>query len=520
MSIDLLLIHPPVVRPSEPPLATAILAGHLARAGVRVETLDLNVELFDILLGPGPEDLPEGDAFSRRALRHRAASLALLRSPRATHDPARYRSAISHLGRLLWLRTDREDGLRITLTDCHHPRLSPLRSRDLVAAAAAPEPRGPEEHMARVILDRIRRDSPRWVGLSMNYLSQVLPTMAIVGLLRRCCPGLPVVVGGSMVTAWAPRIRENPGLRALVDQWIPGPGEEPLARLLAPGALPRAGLARPIFEGFPWGLYLSPRRVVPFLTARGCYWGRCRFCPESLLGGAFRPAPARETLDLVRDSLRRSGASWVHFMDDAIPPSMLKALAQEALGARWFGFVRFEASLLDAAHVRRLRGAGCRMLQLGLESGSQRVLDAMNKGIRLDVASRILRILHEEGIGTYVYAMFGMPGETVEDARRTLDFLSVHAPWIDFLNCAVMNLPHGEAPVEGLRRVPFSPEEDLSLYTDFRCPAGMDRRQARGFLQRELRRHPAVAPILRRDPPAFTSSHAPFFLDCEDGVNG
>jgi len=55
---------------------------------------------------------------------------------------------------------------------------------------------------------------------------------------------------------------------------------------------------------------------------------------------------------------------------------------------------------------------------------------------------------------------------------------------------------------------PFS-EGDLSLSTDFRHPGGWDRRQVRLFLDGEFKRHPAVAAIIRNDPPQFTSNHAP-----------
>ena len=59
---------------------------------------------------------------------------------------------------------------------------------------------------------------------------------------------------------------------------------------------------------------------------------------------------------------------------------------------------------------------------------------------------------------------------------------------------------------------PFS-EGDLSLYADFDHPRGWGRREVRAFLDREFRRHPAVSPIVRRQPPHFTSNHAPFLLN-------
>ncbi|MFA6054651.1 MAG: hypothetical protein WC769_04675 [Thermodesulfovibrionales bacterium] len=55
-------------------------------------------------------------------------------------------------------------------------------------------------------------------------------------------------------------------------------------------------------------------------------------------------------------------------------------------------------------------------------------------------------------------------------------------------------------------------EGDLSLYTDFIHPAGWDRKSVRQFLDNKFKRHPAVSAILKNDPPAFTSNHAPFFV--------
>ena len=81
------------------------------------------------------------------------------------------------------------------------------------------------------------------------------------------------------------------------------------------------------------------------------------------------------------------------------------------------------------------------MLQLGLESGSDRVLAEMNKGITSAEASCALRCLHDAGIATYVYLLFGTPWETEREAQLTMDFTEKHAPLIDFLNIAVFNMP-------------------------------------------------------------------------------
>jgi hypothetical protein len=70
-------------------------------------------------------------------------------------------------------------------------------------------------------------------------------------------------------------------------------------------------------------------------------------------------------------------------------------------------------------------------------------------------------------------------------------------------------MPLGSDEANDYGAEPFS-EGDLSLSTDFRHPDGWDRRQVRRFLEGEFKRHPAVAAIIRNDPPQFTSNHAPF----------
>jgi hypothetical protein len=131
------------------------------------------------------------------------------------------------------------------------------------------------------------------------------------------------------------------------------------------------------------------------------------------------------------------------------------------------------------------------------------------------MASKALKNLRRAGIAAYVYLLFGTPQETLAEARKTLEFTVRHREDISFLNLALFNLPlHGEG-VSNLRTEKFS-EGDLSLYTGFTHPSGWNRGEVRQFLDKEFKRHPAVAEIIRRDPPIFTSNHAPFFATNRD----
>ena len=168
------------------------------------------------------------------------------------------------------------------------------------------------------------------------------------------------------------------------------------------------------------------------------------------------------------------------------------------------------AELADPAFCRRLAASGCVLLKLGLESGSQAVLDAMHKGINLDLAARVLGALAEAGIATYVYLLFGTPTESITEARETLELTKKLHTTISFLNLAIFNMPREGADADHLAGTAFS-SGDLSLYLDFIHPLGWDRRSIRTFLDREFRRTPEIAAILRRDPHLFTSNHAPLF---------
>jgi hypothetical protein len=186
-------------------------------------------------------------------------------------------------------------------------------------------------------------------------------------------------------------------------------------------------------------------------------------------------------------------------------------------GLSWHGFTRFERDLLDPEFVSSLAAAGCSMLQLGLESGSQPLLDRMGKGTRVADAAAILSNLARAGIAAYVYVMLGAPGETETDAERTRTFLADHAGKIGFLNLSILNLPReatwpgipgGDAASEG----GFQDEnEPLGLYRPVPEGGGWGRAHARRFLRQKILGDPEIRAIAARTPPWFGDSHAIFF---------
>ncbi|MCA1784838.1 MAG: radical SAM protein, partial [Desulfobacteraceae bacterium] len=252
--------------------------------------------------------------------------------------------------------------------------------------------------------------------------------------------------------------------------------------------------------------------ILPFRGTIGCYWRKCRFCPEKAETRAYSTRRSDIVLDDVMELYGRFKPGTIHFIDNAITPAFLRALAGSGrdIPFTWYGFVRFEKDLADLDFCFQLKRSGCGMLKLGLESGDQSVLDRMNKGTDLTLVSRILQNLSRAGIFTYVYLLFGTRFEDKAAACKTLAFTRQHRDYIDYVNLAVFNLPKYSEDANDLETREFY-HGDLSLYLDFTHPYGWNRKQVKRFLDKTGKKQLAIGSGFRKNPAFFSANHAMFF---------
>ena len=505
----MLLIHPPVLKPCEPPLGIACLSGALRAHGIPHDVLDANLErIWHSLRHPPVSSAFERDTWTKRAWKNHSAHLEALRNLSVYSSLPRYKRAVLDLDRVLE-KMEEASSVRMGLANYQHRQLSPTRSADLLRAAEEPEKDPFHSFYQTRLLQGMEEIRPEEVGLSLNFLTQAIPAFALMGFLKRRIPKVRIFLGGGLITSWVRAAGRQELFSGIVDDLIAGPGEAPL--LTALGVREENQTPSPLnFQFLPIHQYLSPGFILPYSTTRGCYWGRCLFCPERAEGNFYTPTPTDRVLSDLAGLVEKHNPVLVHLTDNALHPGLMEGIIKNPFGAPWYGFARITPHLADFDFCLGLRSSGCAMLQLGVESGDQDVLDRLHKGIKLDMVPKALKNLHRAGIAAYVYLLFGTPQETLPDARRTLEFTVRHSEDISFLNLALFNLPlHGKG-VSNLQTEKFS-EGDLSLYTGFIHPCGWNRSEVRQFLDKEFKRHPAVAGILRRDPPVFTSNHAPFF---------
>ena len=505
----MILIHPPVAKPCEPPAGIARLCGALNQQGIKYRVLDANLEgLLNLLKIPPVSS----DTWTFRASCHLSRHLASLKGWDAYQNDGRYRRAIKDLNRLLEM-TARNSRVRLGLANYQHEELAPTRSTDLVRAAENPEDNPFYPYFKKRLQELLKSKQPSIIGFSLNYLSQALCTFAMIGFLRREWSEVKLVLGGGLVTSWMRRPHWQNPFKGLVDHLVAGPGEAPLLSLIGVSNERRLGNDhdRPNYDSLPMKDYLAPGPILPYSSSSGCYWNRCSFCPERAEGNPYTAIPVEEViLDLLHLAEKQKPV-LIHLLDNAISPSLMKAISEHPPGVQWYGFARITRHFIDLDFCLALKRSGCVMLKLGLESGDQRVLDDLQKGTDLEEASSALKNLKKVGIATYIYLLFGTPPEGLIEARRTLEFVIKHHDCIGFLNLAIFNMPIYGTEAQQMDTKTFS-EGDLSLYANFNHPKGWSRQLIRQFLDKEFKRHPAIASILRRDPPTFTSNHAPFFV--------
>ncbi|MFH1153498.1 MAG: radical SAM protein [Pseudomonadota bacterium] len=499
----MILIFPPVTKPCEPPAGVSLLAGALGLHGRPCTVIDANIE--GLLWVADHNDHPR-DSWTRRAWVRYGRNLEDLRSPEVYAAPDTYRQRIMDVNRVL--STSLSGRYRLTLSDYTDTLLSPLDSRDLIRAAQTFEENPFFGYFEESLASMIQASDSNTVGISLVYLSQALTAFALAGWIRVRFPGKTIVMGGGLITSWMSSPAWVNPFREIVDILVPGEGEAAVVDLEGGGFKPRDHWT-PDFDFCRWDLYLAPGRILPFRTSFGCYWSRCSFCPERAEKSRYRPGKNSDLLADLETLHSRHRFHYVHFLDNALSPSFLKAIAGQAMPFCWYGFVRFTPQLKDPEFCQALYRSGCRMLNLGLESGDQEVLDRMNKGTDLDTASAILTALSGAGIATYVYVLFGTSYENEASAEKTLEYVARHADRISYLNTAIFNLPRFSEEADTLSTGSFY-TGDLSLYLSFTHPLGWERKNVRLFLERRFKKHPAIAAVIRRDPPFFTSNHAMF----------
>jgi hypothetical protein len=507
MKPRIILVHPPVAKCSEVPAGIGKLSTCLNENGIHHEVIDSNLEGILFLLTQVSNKNTTNDRWTTRACKNKEINLAVLKDIATYRNKTRYQRAVMDINRLLNV-AGKPFHVDLSLADYQDKNLSPVKSKDLILASEKPQYNPFYPYFQNRLIKSLE-ENPDFIGFSVNYLSQALCAFAMLGFIKQIQPRQKIILGGSLITSWIKLGVSKNTFGGLVDEIVEGAGEQKLLELLE--VKDGKTFSPPDYNFFPLDKYISPGFILPYSSARGCYWRKCAFCPEKAEGNDYLPLDVSQVTCDLQKLTAQIKPVLVHLLDSSISPSLLTALAQKPPGAPWYGFARVTKHLTDEDFCLSLKQSGCVMLKLGIESGDQNVLDQLNKGIDLPTASAVLKTLKKTGIAIYCYFLFGTPPENYKRALKTMDFVVEHHKCIDFLNLAIFNLPSQSVEAQSLATNDFY-EGDLSLYKSFQHPLGWQRSDVRKFLEKTFKKHPAIAPIIKRTPDFFTSNHAPFFI--------
>ena len=167
-------------------------------------------------------------------------------------------------------------------------------------------------------------------------------------------------------------------------------------------------------------------------TTRGCPF-KCNWCAKPIYGNRYHARSPQHVVKELKELKERYQFDHIWFCDDifGLKPGWVKEFADivEQEGLRFRFKIQSRADLLlQENYVRALARAGCENSWMGAESGSQKILDAMDKGTSVEQIYQSTRLLRENGIRPSFFIQFGYPGETKEDIRMTIRMINELLP--------------------------------------------------------------------------------------------
>jgi radical SAM superfamily enzyme YgiQ (UPF0313 family) len=284
----------------------------------------------------------------------------------------------------------------------------------------------------------VKEKQPRFVGVYVSSPSH-REARALLDALAELTD-TPILVGGPHYTVFPERAP------AYVRHIVVGEGERALEKILRGAATERIlrepliedlnELPLPSYDEFLGGEYeyavplfnMAPR-IVTMNTSRGCPH-RCLFCSvQEIWGRRYRTIRAERIFDHAAALMKDHGISGFYFREDnfTCDPGRTHAFCDLVLSSAarpyWACEARVDTLSRDPELLPHMAAAGCKGLFLGIESGSQRVLDLMDKGTTVEQNRYVLGRCRELGIITYASMCYGFPGETAEDRALTRQFL-------------------------------------------------------------------------------------------------
>ena len=381
-------------------------------------------------------------------------------------------------------------------------------------------------HLQELASKAIERHQPNVVLLSVPFPGAMYAALRIAQVIKKSHPEIKIALGGGYVNT---ELRELSDARIFdyVDFITLDSGERPLLALLEHIGgkrsterlvrtfirnssnqvqylnwqeldVPFEEVGTATWDGLPLDSYLSlldmlnpmhrlwsDGRWNKLTVAHGCYWKKCSFCDVSLdYISRYETASASLLVDRIEQIVLETGQTGFHFVDEAAPPKILKALAEELIRRKvlisWWGNIRFEKTFTPEL-AQLLAKSGCIAMSGGLEVASDRLLNLMKKGVSVEQVAQVTKGFSDAGILVHAYLMYGFPTQTVQETVDALEYVRqlfesgcIQSGFFHRFICTVHS-PVGQNPQEyGIELIPLPEITFAKNDVAFIDPAGVD----------------------------------------------
>lgn len=324
-----------------------------------------------------------------------------------------------------------------------------------------------EDKMSHILEEQIKNHIPNLVCFSIPFPGNLFAALRCSQFIKHFYPKIRIALGGGYCNTEL-RSLEDPRIFEYIDFISLDDGEGPLLKLVHflegnvdinelertfvlensqvvfKNKMPNTiyhhkNLPAPDYSGLPYDKYVSFLDVVnpmhrmwtddrwnKLTISHGCYWKQCSFCDVNLdYIGNYQNTTAEDLVDKIEKIINDTGITGFHFVDEAAPPKMLRALSEKLIERKlkisWWTNIRFEKTF-DVELCKIMAKSGCIAVTGGLEVASDRLLTKMKKGVDIAQVTRVTHNFSEQSILVHAYLMYGFPTQTEQE---TIDSLEV-----------------------------------------------------------------------------------------------
>jgi radical SAM superfamily enzyme YgiQ (UPF0313 family) len=324
-----------------------------------------------------------------------------------------------------------------------------------------------EDEMMNILEDKIQQHIPDLVCFTIPFPGNLFAALRCSQFIKQFFPGIHIAFGGGYCNTEL-RSLDDPRVFQFIDFISLDDGEGPLLKIVNylegtvsindlertfvlennqvvyKNKIPNTifhhrNLPAPNYSGLPFDKYVSFLDVVnpmhrmwtdarwnKLTISHGCYWKQCSFCDVSLdYIGNYQNTTAEDLVNKIEKIIRDTGITGFHFVDEAAPPKMLRALSntliERNVNITWWTNIRFEKTF-DFELCALMAKSGCIAVTGGLEVASDRLLTKMKKGVDIAQVTRVTHSFSENSIMVHAYLMYGFPTQTEQE---TIDSLEV-----------------------------------------------------------------------------------------------